>query len=150
MENKIKQNTIGAGNKIEAKRELKQLSNISMLQEARNLSKATSNNQYQNRLTSNLKVDHHNFNNQDEYYHFGNFGREFSENINKIHTSPWTRSKTKIFSIDSLRYLREESDPSYKPSLFSECNQISADNYFGVPVNILRTISKNKVSNPLF
>lgn len=99
---KIKLNAFSANAKNDTKRENKQISNISMLQEARNISKATSNNIDHNKSISFLKNDIP-ISNMFEYNMFNN-ERNNSELSNKFLMAPWTRNKTRIFSIDTMKY----------------------------------------------
>lgn len=146
---KIKENAISAINKNNFKRENKQISNISMLQEARNISKATSNNLDHNKSISYLKNDIP-VGNMFECNFFNN-ERNNSEVSNKLLMAPWTRNKTRIFSIDTIKYWREESDPAFRPSVFNENNQfIPADHYFGFSSNPWTSMTRNNPSNPIF
>mmetsp|Transcript_18322 Transcript_18322/g.21070 ORF Transcript_18322/g.21070 Transcript_18322/m.21070 type:complete len:117 (+) Transcript_18322:396-746(+) len=75
--------------------------------------------------------------------------RNTSEVSNKLDVN-WTRTKTKVFSIDAMKYMREESDPAFRPSVFNENNNFTtADHYFGLSNSPWRAISRNNLSNPL-
>ena len=120
-----------------------------MLQEARNISKATSTNRDPQKSVSFLKNDNP-VNHIYEYNYFNN-ERNNSEVSNKCVMAPWTRNKTRIFSLDSIKYWREESDPAFRPSVFNETNQfITADHYFGYSSNPWPSMVRNNPSNPLF
>lgn len=99
--------------KQETNKEKRQISNISGLQEARNLSKTTTNNRPQ-RMVSKLRFGDEIPNQYNEFNFMSNNDRNTSEVSIKVMT-PWTRSKTKVFNLDAPKLTKEESYFGLRP-----------------------------------
>lgn len=113
---KIKQTTKGNLNVVGKHTEHRELSSVSFLQDARNISKTSSIGKPKG--PSFVQFNSHLSNND---YAFTNmYGKNISIGFEKFGASPFTRNKTKIFNYDSImRFGREESDPTYRPSVFN-------------------------------
>lgn len=145
---KVKMNTKN-GN-VTLRPEEKQLSSVSFLQDARNISKTSSFNQMQ-KIPSLIKMNSNLHNANYDYNFAGIIGRNFSDTLNKFNASPFTRNKTKVYNFDtSVRFGREESDPAFRQSIFNEQNQFkTADHYFDFNSNPWAGIQRQNTSNPL-
>ncbi|CAI2360938.1 unnamed protein product [Moneuplotes crassus] len=138
---KVKKNVHGYKPNV-AFAEDRNFSNVSFLQDARNISKtssigrksnpfnyATPSGGFKNPFDKNSSIAFDKFSNP------GNFGR----------------NKTKVLNFDNVnRFGREESDPSYRQSIFNDSNQFqTADHHFGLTNNFSPGFYSGLRSNPM-
>jgi len=134
----VKRNT--SINKRTAKAAEKQHSTISFLQNARGISKQSS-------IGKAFKKDKSVFKNPSN---IGTTPRNFAHmqntsipNFDRYTDYPLTRNKTKVLNFENMGFMREESDPAYRPSVFNEGNNFNtADHYFDLGIN-------SKISYPI-
>lgn len=102
------------GNKIQVgkKSQGRELSSMSFLQDARNISKTSS--MGHQKVPSFVRFGSHMNQNSIDYGMANLFGRNNSNLFEKYGQSPLTRNKTKVFNYDIFtKFGREESDPNY-------------------------------------
>jgi hypothetical protein len=111
----------------------KQISNISYLQDARGISKT-----FSNPGEAKFPMGNYRF---DSIARFDNslgkaVDRNISEYSERFIQSPFTRNKSKMFGLDPMHILREESDPNIRPNVFNEHAPFNLfDSYSRIPSN---------------